>query len=75
MPSSPGVLPVIAQAHAGMVIGGVTLARSPYIPSDMSFEMLGTSEARSSNRSCGVAQSRPMTATLGPCCMSTFILP
>ena len=45
------------------------LARSPYIPSAISFEMLGTSAARSSNRSCGVPQSRPMTATRGPCCM------
>ena len=32
MPSWPGVLPVIAQAQAGTVIGGVMLARSPYMP-------------------------------------------
>src|SRR6266550_6998278 len=51
-------------------MGGVMLARSPYIPFSISFAMVGTSARRSSNRSVGVAQSSPMTATLGPCCMS-----
>src|SRR6476660_9875916 len=70
MPSCPGVWPVIAHAQAGTVMGGVMLARSPYIPFSISFAMVGTSARRSSNRSVGVAQSSPMTATLGPCCMS-----
>src|SRR4051812_25607564 len=35
----------------------------------MSLAMFGTSAWRSWNRSCGVAQSSPITATLGPCCM------
>src|SRR5688500_15167964 len=60
-------------------MGGVMLARSPYIPSAISFDMLGTSAARSSNRSWGVPQSRPITATRGPCCMrrhpSSFVAP
>ena len=33
------------------------------------FRRFGTSSARSSNRSFGAPQSRPMIATLGPCCM------
>src|SRR5262245_61065585 len=70
MPSSPGVLPVIAQAQAGTVIGGVMLARPPCIPSAISWAMFGTSEARSPNRRESVAQSRPTPASLGPCCMS-----
>src|SRR5688500_2400185 len=45
------------------------LARSPYIPSPISFAMFGTSAFRSSNRSFGVPQSRPITTTLGPCCI------
>src|SRR5215204_7202823 len=69
MPSCPGVLPVIAHAHAGTVIGGVMLARSPYMPLAKIFRRFGTSSARSSNRSLGAPQSRPMIATLGPCCM------
>src|SRR6266508_32156 len=57
----------MAQAHAGMVMGGVMLARSPCIPPSISFRMLGTPSARSRNRSWGVPQSSPMTATLGAC--------
>src|SRR5215467_9020591 len=57
-------------AHAGTVIGGVMLARSPYMPSLISFASVGTSALRSSNRSLGVPQSRPITTTRGPCCMS-----
>src|SRR6478735_8099392 len=55
-------------------MGGVMLARSPYIPFSISFAMVGTSARRSSNKSVGVAQSSPMTATLGPCCMSLVSL-
>ena len=65
MPSWPGVLPVIAQAQAGTVIGGVMLARSPYIPRSISAWMFGVSAAKSRNRSWGVPQSSPMTATRG----------
>src|SRR5207245_1268253 len=67
MPSRPGDLPVIEQAHAGMVMGGVMLARSPCIPRRISALMFGISSAIRSNRSCGVPQSSPITATRGPC--------
>src|SRR6266508_575871 len=50
-----------------MVMGGVMLASSPCIPPSISFRMLGTSSARSRNKSWGVPQSSPMTATLGAC--------
>src|SRR5262245_41231612 len=65
MPSCPGVLPVIAHAQAGTVIGGVMLARSPHIPRRIRAWMFGVSAAKSRNRSWGVAQSSPMTATRG----------
>jgi hypothetical protein len=41
MASCPGVLPLIAQAQAGMVMGGVMLARSPYSPRAISALMFG----------------------------------
>src|SRR6266540_4225943 len=66
MPSRPGVLPVMAHAQAGTVMGGVMLARSPCIPPSMSLRMFGISSARSRNSSGGVPQSRPLTATRGP---------
>ena len=65
MPSCPGVLPVMAHAQAGTVIGGVMLARSPHIPRCISAWMFGVSASKSRNRSWGVAQSSPMTATRG----------
>ena len=67
------VSPVIAQAHAGTVICGVILARSPCMPPSISLRMLGISSMRSRNRSCGVPQSSPITATLGPCCMPNVL--
>ena len=70
MPSCPGVLPVIAQAHAGTVIGGVMLARSPHMPRFISAWMFGVSASKSRNRSWGVPQSSPMTATRGVSVMS-----
>src|SRR5262245_2339787 len=45
------------------------LARSPYIPPSISERRFGTSSARSRNRSWGVPQSSPITATRGPCCI------
>src|SRR3954451_3905753 len=59
----------MAHAHAGTVIGGVIDARSPCRPESMSLRMFGISSAKSRNSSCGVPQSRPMTATRGPCGM------
>src|SRR5881296_2862613 len=61
MPSWPGVLPVIAHAHAGTVIGGVMLSRLPYMPASISARMFGISSSRSRNSNCGVPQSRPMS--------------
>src|SRR5437879_527650 len=40
MPSWPGVLPVIEQAQAGTVIGGVMLASSPWRPPSTSLRRL-----------------------------------
>jgi hypothetical protein len=59
-------LPLIEQAHAGTVIGGVMLARSPCIPLSMSLRMFGISSRRSPNTSFAGAQSSPITATRGP---------
>src|SRR6266571_2165036 len=70
MPSWPGVFPVMAQAQPGTVMGGVMLARSPCIPRAISSRMFGTSSARSRKSNRGVAQSRPITATLGPCALT-----
>jgi hypothetical protein len=70
MPSCPGVFPVMAQAHAGTVMGGVMLARSPHIPRCISAWMFGVSASKSRNKSWGVPQSSPMTATRGVSIMS-----
>src|SRR6266511_4161508 len=69
MASWPGVLPLIAHAQAGMVMGGVMLSRGPCIPRWISALTLGTASDSRSNRSCGVPQSSPMTATRGPFAM------
>src|SRR6266508_624759 len=63
MPSRPGVVPLIAQAHAGIVIGGVMLSSSPHMERAIRLEMFGSSSCKRSNRSCGVPQSSPITAT------------
>ena len=66
-PSKERALPFLPGIHTG------PLVRVPDMPFDMSLRRFGISSARSWNISCGVAQSRPMTTTRGPCCMSILL--
>ena len=50
--------------HAGTVIGGSQLRKTPHIPRRRRRVRFGSRSANLSNNSEGSAQSRPMTATL-----------